>query len=42
MHVMDVAAAVQSVVTDDGSSCGLTYELGGPETLPIKDLVSPW
>lgn len=39
VHVMDVAAAVQAVVTDDGSSCGLTYELGGPEVLPIRDLV---
>eukprot|EP00475_Leptophrys_vorax_P005578 TRINITY_DN13367_c0_g1_i1.p1 TRINITY_DN13367_c0_g1~~TRINITY_DN13367_c0_g1_i1.p1 ORF type:complete len:371 (-),score=-0.16 TRINITY_DN13367_c0_g1_i1:208-1320(-) len=39
VHVMDVAAAVNATVTDDGSSCGRTYELGGPEVLPIVDMI---
>lgn len=39
VHVMDVAAAVNATVTDDGSSCGNTYELGGPEVMPIVDLI---
>ncbi|GJP46296.1 hypothetical protein CLOM_g5600 [Closterium sp. NIES-68] len=39
VHVLDVATAVNATVTDDGSSCGQTYELGGPEVLPIVDLV---
>ncbi|CAI7788794.1 unnamed protein product [Closterium sp. NIES-54] len=39
VHVLDVATAVNATVTDDGSSCGQTYELGGPEVLQIRDLV---
>ncbi|CAI5986536.1 unnamed protein product [Closterium sp. NIES-64] len=40
VYVLDVATAVNATVTDDGSSCGQTYELGGPEVLQIRDLVN--
>ncbi|CAI5525311.1 unnamed protein product [Closterium sp. Naga37s-1] len=40
VYVLDVATAVNATVTDDGSSCGQTFELGGPEVLQIRDLVN--
>ena len=40
VHVADVASAVTAAINDDGSSAGRTYELGGPEVLPVIDWVS--
>lgn len=38
VHVSDVAKAVMAAALDDGSSCGLTYELGGPQVMSMRDL----
>ena len=35
-----MASAVTAAINDDGSSAGKTYELGGPEVLPVIDWVS--
>ncbi|TKY52780.1 NADH dehydrogenase of ubiquinone 1 alpha subcomplex subunit 9 [Spatholobus suberectus] len=38
VYVVDVAAALTSVLKDDGTSMGKTYELGGPEILTVHEL----
>ncbi|XP_014514730.1 NADH dehydrogenase [ubiquinone] 1 alpha subcomplex subunit 9, mitochondrial isoform X1 [Vigna radiata var. radiata] len=38
VYVVDVAAALTTVLKDDGTSMGKTYELGGPEIFTVHDL----
>ncbi|KAK7345720.1 hypothetical protein VNO77_16330 [Canavalia gladiata] len=38
VYVVDVAAALTSVLKDDGTSMGKTYELGGPEIFTVHEL----
>jgi len=40
--VVDVAAALTTVLKDDGTSMGKTYELGGPEIFTVHDLVTSY
>lgn len=40
VYVVDVAAALTTVLKDDGTSMGKTYELGGPEIFTVHDLVT--
>ncbi|MCO5600557.1 hypothetical protein L7F22_054671 [Adiantum nelumboides] len=37
--VMDIAAAIVASVKDDGSSMGWSYDLGGPDTYKVADLI---
>ena len=39
VYVVDVAAALTTVLKDDGTSMGKTYELGGPDIFTVHDLV---
>ncbi|XP_022954163.1 NADH dehydrogenase [ubiquinone] 1 alpha subcomplex subunit 9, mitochondrial-like [Cucurbita moschata] len=38
VYVVDVAAGAVSALTDDGTSIGKVYELGGPEIFTVHDL----
>ncbi|CAJ1968251.1 unnamed protein product [Sphenostylis stenocarpa] len=38
VYVVDVAAALTTVLKDDGTSMGKTYELGGPDIFTVHDL----
>lgn len=40
--MVDVAAALTTVLKDDGTSMGKTYELGGPEIFTVHDLVTSY
>ena len=39
VYVVDVASALTTVLKDDGTSMGKTYELGGPDIFTVHDLV---
>ncbi|XP_020228544.1 NADH dehydrogenase [ubiquinone] 1 alpha subcomplex subunit 9, mitochondrial isoform X1 [Cajanus cajan] len=38
VYVVDVAAALTTVLKDDGTSMGKTYELGGPDIFTVHEL----
>ncbi|PON31493.1 NAD(P)-binding domain containing protein [Trema orientale] len=42
VYVVDVAAAIVAALKDDGASMGKIYELGGPETELMYDVIREW